>query len=410
MNLRKDAEQIYTAAIESALPERAVESALNKIELGDSITIIAVGKAACKMAAAAEKMLGGKIKQGLIVTKYGHSADYSGALNIIEAGHPVPDENSVKGADAAVGLVCGLTNQDTVLFLLSGGGSALFEKPLIPFEMVQDITKQLLACSADIVEINTIRKRLSGVKGGRFSLLCSPARVVSIILSDVIGYKPDMIASGPTVQDTSCCESALTIAEKYSLKLTDEVKKLLHIETPRQLKNCEMHIIGSVRQLCERAKKECEALGYKSEILTDSLSCSARSAGEFLAAIARYHRVGSERRAYILGGETVVNVKGCGLGGRNQELALAAAQGIAGIDNAAIFSVGSDGTDGPTDAAGGYVDGATKEILLSKGIRISDVLENNDSYNALKECGGLIFTGPTGTNVNDLTVLLIGSK
>ena len=303
--------------------------------------------------------------------------------------------------------VSGLSEKDTVLFLLSGGGSALFEKPLIPEEDLNLLTKELLACGADIVEINTVRKRFSAVKGGRFAQLCQPASVFTIVLSDVLGDRLDMIASGPAYPDSSTSADAQRIATKYNLTLTDHMRQLLMEETPKELGNVQTHITGSVRQLCIAAEAVCRELGYETTILTDRLCCTARDAGVFLSNIARYHGDSGRKLAFLAGGETVVHLTGHGLGGRNQELALAAADGIAGM-NACVFSVGSDGTDGPTDAAGGYVDGSSRDCLKEKGIHISDVLMANDAYHALEKCGGLIKTGATGTNVNDISVLLIG--
>ena len=284
----------------------------------------------------------------------------------LEAGHPVPDENSFRGTEEAIRLVNQAGEEDMVLFLLSGGGSALFEKPLISGEELSDITNQLLSCGADIVEINTIRKRLSEIKGGKFAQLCEPARVYSIVLSDILGDPLDMIASGPAYPDSSTCEQAIGIAKKYQLRLSEEAWKLLEQETPKELGNVETNITGSVRNLCAAAAESCKSLGYRPYILTDQLSCEAREAGAFFAAIAKSHQDTEESLAFIAGGETVVHLTGKGKGGRNQELALAAAEGIAGLKNTAVFSVGSDGTDGPTDAAGGYCDQDTKTQLAEE--------------------------------------------
>lgn len=319
----------------------------------------------------------------------------------------MPDANSVTATQAAIDAVTGLTVDDTVLFLVSGGGSALFEKPLIPFKELESITEQLLGKGADIVEMNTIRKRLSAVKGGRFAKLCEPANVFSIVLSDIIGDPLDMIASGPAFPDRSTSEQALKVIEKYDLAVSEETKQLLRKELPKRLDNVETMITGSVSQLCEAACKQAETLGYKPFILTDSLTCTARDAGSFLAAIARYHSNSKESLAFIAGGETVVKLTGKGKGGRNQEIALAAAYGISGLKDTAVFSVGSDGTDGPTDAAGGYVDGESLHMLEEKKVDLFSYLNNNDAYNALRAIDGLVITGPTGTNVNDLSVVLI---
>ena len=227
------------------------------------------------------------------------------------------------------------------------------------------------------------------------------------MLSDIIGDPLDMIASGPAYPDSSTSKQAISIAKKYDLKLTDMQWDLLAQETPKTLQNVTTNITGSVRNLCNAAADSCRELGYKPVILTDMLICEAREAGSFLASIAKSNQNVSESVAYIAGGETVVHLTGTGKGGRNQELALAAADGLADCIDTAIFSVGSDGTDGPTDAAGGYADTKTKELLSKEGINIFEVLQNNDAYNALKITDGLIITGATGTNVNDVAVLLI---
>ena len=256
------------------------------------------------------------------------------------------------------------------------------------------------------MEINTIRKRLSRVKGGRFAQLCAPAKVFSIVLSDILGDPLDMIASGPAYPDSTTCDQAIAIAKKYDLKLSDRAWELLAQETPKELTNVTTRITGSVRELCAAAAKKCGEMGYEPILLTDLLCCEARHAGSFLASIAGTHRNPDKPMAFLAGGETVVRLTGKGKGGRNQELALAAAPGIESL-NAAVFSVGSDGTDGPTDAAGGYVDGETMAALREQGVDVFAVLQNNDAYHALEKSGGLIITGPTGTNVNDVAVLLI---
>ena len=408
MSLRKDADKIIEAALAAAMPDAAVCAALKAVSFAEGkLVLIAAGKAGWQMAKAAYDQLGDRVDKGVVVTKYDHSKGSIGNFEIYEAGHPVPDQNSFTATQAALDAVSGLGEKDTVLFLLSGGGSALFEKPLIPEADLNRLTKELLACGADIVEMNTVRKRFSAVKGGRFALACQPAKVITIVLSDVLGDRLDMIASGPAYPDTTTAADAERIVRKYNLTLTSQMEQLLKVETPKELANVETHITGSVRQLCIAAEKTCAELGYETVILTDRLSCTARDAGVFLANMAGFNAGHGKKMAFLAGGETVVQLTGHGLGGRNQELALAAAPGISGL-NAAVFSLGSDGTDGPTDAAGGYVDGKTEERLKGQGIRVSDVLKENDAYHALQKCDGLIITGPTGTNVNDISVLLIG--
>ena len=403
--LRQDADAIIRAAIAAVLPDEAVRRALKGRHFPGRVLLVAAGKAAWQMARAAVEALG-PVDAGVVVTKYGHVQGQLPGVICYEAGHPVPDENSFRATQAALDLVAGAKETDTVLFLLSGGGSALFEKPLIPGGELQDITQQLLACGADIVEMNTIRKRLSAVKGGRFALACAPARVYSIVLSDILGDPLDMIASGPAVPDRSTCAQAQAIAETYGLRLSGAARACLQQETPKALDNVETHITGSVRELCAAAAAACGQLGYKPVLLTDHLDCEAREAGRFLADIARTHAGRGQKAAYLAGGETVVHLTGHGLGGRNQELALAAAPGLAGLP-AAVFSVGSDGTDGPTDAAGGYVDGDTAAALAARGLDAGAVLADNDAYHALQAVDGLIVTGPTGTNVNDVAVVLV---
>lgn len=406
--LKEDAEIIIKEAIRQVMPDAAVTRALKDREFGKGrIYLVSAGKAAWQMAKTAEEVLGNRIESGICITKYGHVRGELNHVRCFEAGHPVPDENSFLATEEALKLVESLQAEDTVLFLLSGGGSALFEKPLITGTELADITNRLLASGADIVEMNTIRKRLSGVKGGRFAQYCHPARVYNIILSDILGDPLDMIASGPACPDTATCAQAKAIAEKYGLKLSESAFVCLEKETPKKLDNVEIMVTGSVGNLCRAAAGACENLGYEAHILTDRLDCEAREAGRFLSAIARSHQGSSRSLAFIAGGETVVHLTGKGKGGRNQELALGAADGIAGLENTAVFSVGSDGTDGPTDAAGGYCDGRTKERLADIGVDIYRTLQENDSYEALKKAGGLLFTGATGTNVNDVAVLLI---
>jgi len=264
-----------------------------------------------------------------------------------------------------------------------------------------------LACGADIVEMNTVRKRLSAVKGGRFAKACAPAQVFCVVLSDILGDPLDMIASGPAYADSSTCQQAEAIAEKYNLKLSSRARELLAVETPKALDNVTAQVTGSVRELCAAAERLCRELGYTPVLLTDQLCCQAKEAGSFLASILKTHRGTGRNLAFLAGGETVVHLTGSGLGGRNQELALAAAEGIDGLEGAAVFSVGSDGTDGPTDAAGGYADYQTAQALRTQGLEIYKVLQNNDAYHALQKVDGLIFTGPTGTNVNDVAVALL---
>ena len=405
--LRMDAERIARSAIEAVKPDEAVRRALKNTVLPGRVYLVAVGKAAWQMAAAAVHFLEQPLQGGIVITKYGHSMGVLPGIRIFEAGHPVPDENSYRATEAVLEMTADLTEEDTVLFLLSGGGSALFEKPLVKPELLQQITEILLRGGAEITEINTIRKRLSGVKGGRFAAHCAPAKIEAVILSDVLGDPVDVIASGPAAADSATTADAVRIARKYGVDENPEVAKLLTVETPKEVPNVRAQIIGSVRQLCAAAEKVARELGYECVFLSDCLSGEASDTGRELAEELRKYAGSGRKIALLAGGETVVHVKGTGLGGRNQELALAAAQVLEGIPGAALISVGSDGTDGPTDAAGGYADTDTVAQLREKGMDVQAYLDNNDAYHALDAVGNLIFTGPTGTNVNDLTVGLI---
>lgn len=413
-SLLQDARKILLDAVHASLPDEAVKKAIlgKQFSFSGKVIVIAIGKAAWNMAKAAADNIPHSIDCGIVLTKYDHSQGEIPGFSIWEAGHPLPDENTIKGTNAILKAVSNLTEQDTVFFLVSGGGSALFEKPAGNLTLADflDITDQMLKCGADIVEMNTVRKHLSAVKGGRFAELCAPASVYCIALSDILGDRPDSIASGPACADSSTSAEALSVVEKYHLRLTDAMRTQLASETPKILSNVTMEITGSVTQLCADAAKVADALGYMPLILTNMLDCEAKEAGKFLSSIAKtIQKDGLPLKppcAVICGGETIVHITGKGKGGRNQELALSAAEGISGMKGVVIAAIGSDGTDGPTDAAGGIVDGNTKAILAEKGISISSVLAENNSNYALAEADALLITGATGTNVNDLYLLL----
>jgi hydroxypyruvate reductase len=413
MTIRETAAFVAKSAVESVLPERAVKEALVE-PIEGSIVLIAIGKAAWRMANAAYDSVGPQITRGCVITKDGHSRGPIGALEIFEAAHPVLEQRNLDATRRALAMAEGLSEKDTVLFLVSGGGSALFELPIegVTLENIADMTSQLLACGADIVEINTLRKRISSVKGGRFAQVCAPARVRSVVLSDVLGDRLDSIASGPAYPDSSTCEDAVSIVRKYGLNLPSNILDRLSVETPKKLDNVVTQITGSVPVLCEAAKKSLTERGFAVTLLTTTLDCEAAAAGAFFAALARESVRGRQTRtapvAFIAGGETVVKLKGKGKGGRCQEMALAAALGLQGLNEVAFAAVGSDGTDGPTDAAGGVVDGATTQRIRSRGLDPHGMLDDNDAYHALEASGDLVITGPTGTNVNDLIMALIG--
>ena len=419
--LRRDADIIVKESIKHVLPDTIVTKTLDNIfsETGDDITnkniyLAAIGKAAWQMAYTACEVLKEKgidLKHGIIVTKYGHIKGKIENVECFEGAHPVSDENSYNASLKIIDMARALTKDDILIFLISGGGSALFEYPMISGMELQSITSALLKSGADINEINTVRKHLSLVKGGKFAEIVYPAKVYSCILSDVLGDKTDTIASGPTCPDTTTSIDALNIIKKYGIKISEEGTRAIMTETPKKLTNATNYVSGSVKEFSVAAKEVCERMGYKAEILDDSVTCIASDAGRKLAHKAKelFERYEETDTALIIGGETVVHVTGNGKGGRNSELALSGAEIIKDLP-IALFSVGSDGTDGPTDAAGGYTDGETYKKAAELNLSISDYLKDNDSYNFLKQVDGLIFTGPTGTNVNDVSVALIKAK
>lgn len=379
-----------------------------------NVILVAVGKAAWRMAHAAHCALEGQIAHGIIITKHGHLRGPIGSLELYEAGHPTPDTQSIAATARALTMTKGLTSADTVLFLLSGGGSSLFEAPLpgITLEDIVSVTQQLLENGANIMEINTIRKRFSAIKGGRFAEHCAPAQVRALILSDVLGNQMDSIASGPTCQDKTTKEEAIELIQRYQLRIRNEILEKIRLELPLKLNNAENSVSGSVSELCQSAAKTAIQLGYTPLVLTTSLDCEAQEAGKMIASVAREIRTSGlplpPPCALIFGGETVVHLKGNGKGGRNQEIALSAALGISGLKHTVVLAIGSDGTDGPTDAAGGLVDGTTAHRLQNIGINIDKEINSNNAYPTLDACSDLIRTGPTGTNVNDLLLLICG--
>ena len=401
-----DALKICTGAIEACLPEQSVKNVLEKIHIHGDIYLVAVGKAAFAMAEAASGML--RIRKGIVLSKYGHIKGTLPHIDTYEAGHPVLDDNGIKATQAIMEMCSDLKESDNVLFLLSGGASALFEDPLIPLDQLQDLNDQMLRKGLDINEINTIRKRLSKVKGGRFYQICQPARVYSLILSDVLQDRLDSIGSGPTVQDHSTKEEALAIIDKYGLEVNEHTREIIEHGENITIDEKDTYVIGSVKLLAQNAMKIAEELGYETVLLIDQIDLEARDAGDYLYEEIKKYR-GQGKTALIMAGETVVHVKGHGLGGRNQELVLSQVENIKGMKDVLIMSLGSDGTDGPTDAAGAYADGHTYDRLIEAGVDYEAVLADNDAYHALEKINALIKTGPTGTNVNDITIALIGS-
>ncbi|MBR5754817.1 MAG: DUF4147 domain-containing protein, partial [Erysipelotrichaceae bacterium] len=284
---------------------------------------------------------------------------------------------------------------------------SLFEDPIVSLEKLQDLNEQMLKKGLNIEQMNTIRKKLSRVKGGRFADICAPAKVYSIILSDVLGDKIDVIGSGPTVKDSSTVKQALELMERYDLDVDEDTINRIKEAHEGKAENAVNQIVGSVSLLCRQACEEAEKLGYRSLMINDHFDLDYEDARNYIYDLIERYRHAEEKLALILGGEIVVNVKGQGLGGRCQQLAFSQVRHLSGMDNVLFMCVGSDGTDGPTDAAGAYVDGETCGRLLEKGIDPEKILEDNDTYHAFEKIGSLIKTGPTGTNVNDLMLILI---
>ncbi|APT75613.1 glycerate kinase [Marinitoga sp. 1137] len=412
----KELREIISHTINSVLPENAVKKHISKfseIQNNNKIFLLSIGKAAWRMANAAKEILKDKIKAGIVITKYKHSLGKIDSLEIFEAGHPIPDENSLNATKIAIERIKKLPDDYIILFLISGGGSALFEMPEdnITLHDIQNITDQLLKSGAEINEINMIRKRLSRVKGGKFANLIYPKNIYALVLSDVLGDNLESIASGPAYPDKYTYNDVLNVIKKYELNINDKILSLLKKETPKNIQNAKHIIIGSVRLACEEAIKKAKELGYNTLLLTSILNAEAKEAGKIFAGIAKeIITTGNPLKppaAIIAGGETIVYVKGTGYGGRNQELSYSFAIDIEGFENVYFSSFGTDGTDGPTDAAGGIVNGKTITKIRKKGLDPEIYLENNDTYNGLSEGEALLKTGPTGTNVNDIMILLV---
>ena len=391
----------------------------------ENVFVTGAGKATAPMAAAIEDILGDNITRGIINVKYGHTAKLN-RIKLIEAGHPVPDENGEKGAGEILNLVEGAGKNDLVLCLISGGGSALLVLPAegITLKDKQDTIKILLSCGATIHEINTIRKHTSEIKGGRLARAAYPAGMISLILSDVVGDDLDVIASGPSVPDPSTFEESMEIFKKY--KITKNIPKTVvsHVrkgvsgkvpETPKEadraFKNTYNLIIASNIEAINAARQESEKMGYKTLVLSSMIEGETRDVAKVHAAIAKEILKTDNPilppACILSGGETTVNITGSGLGGRNQEFVLAAAIDIAERKNIVVLSGGTDGGDGPTDAAGAIADNNTFKRAESMGLNPLNFLLNNDSYHFFKQLDDLLITGPTNTNVMDLRIILV---
>ena len=424
--LRRQALSIFRAALEAADPGDAIVRRLRRINPSRfrNIYVVGAGKAGASMAAAAERVLGRHITAGLLNVKDGSGVKLR-RIELVECGHPVPDPRGVEGAKRIAQIAEAAGRQDLVLCLVSGGASALlpFPAPPITLEEKQAATQMLLACGADIHEFNTVRKHMSRIKGGQLAQLAAPARVEALLLSDVIGDDPGVIGSGPAAPDASTFADALRILDKYGIRarVPASLRQRLEegargelAETPKpadplfaRVRNT---VIGSNRLALAAAARRARELGFRTVVLASEIQGETREVARMHAAIAReVARSGQPVRppaCLITGGETTVTLKGGGLGGRNQEFVLAAAIDIAGLANTVAFSAGTDGTDGPTDAAGAFADGAT----LGRKPDARAYLDDNNSYRFFEALDDLVKTGPTHTNVMDVRLILVGSQ
>ena len=435
---RKDALAIFESGVKAVDPARAVKNHVrlegNCLAVGkkaidlsrfDRISVVGAGKASVSMAQAVEEILGGRLNSGLVNTKYGYSVPLK-RVQVIEAGHPVPDEAGFCGSQKIAQFLEKTDKKDLVFFLISGGGSALLPYPVegITLEDKQMMTRILLEVGASIHEINTLRKHLSQVKGGRLARLAHPSTLVSLILSDVIGDDLDSIASGPTVPDHTTFDDCLDILEKYRIlnRIPPAVAEIIYKgargeieETPKPgdpvFERTQNLIIGSNIMAVEAAAKKAEELGYNTLILSTFIEGETRDVAKVHAGIAKEILSSGNpinRPACVLsGGETTVTIRGKGKGGRNQEFCLAASIDIDGRDGVVLLSAGTDGTDGPTDAAGAIADGTTVSRAKKLGLNPGRYLRENDSYHFFEALDDLIITGPTYTNVMDLRIMLV---
>jgi glycerate-2-kinase len=437
--LRDDARVCFDAALKAADPKVSIRKAVRvegpRLRVGEwtcdrdafsRILVVGAGKASAQMASAVEEILGDRIEGGLINTKYGHEAPLA-RIEVNACGHPVPDEAGIAGTERIVRLLDGADERTLVLCLLSGGGSALMPAPAegIAFAEKQETTRLLLACGATINELNAIRKHLSKVKGGQLARIAYPATTVSLILSDVIGDPLDVIASGPTSADESDFGLCLEILRKYGIedRVPEGVLRRLREgaagrveETPkpgdRALSRCRNWIVGSNRLAVAAARDRASELGYRALVLSTRVQGEAREVARVFAAIGKEVGASGEPvsapACVICGGETTVTLRGKGRGGRNQEIALSAAMEIDGWPGLVVFSGGTDGNDGPTDAAGAVADGETVARAREMGLSAGEYLRENDSYSFFERLGDLVKTGPTGTNVMDVALIMVG--
>jgi glycerate-2-kinase len=397
---------------------------LNKFK---NIIVIGGGKASGPMTQALEKLLGDRITHGIVNTLTETSVNYpTKKVHLNEAGHPIPTENGMSGARKMLELAENSCKDDLIICLISGGGSAMMALPKegITLNDKRIVTQLLLRSGATINELNAVRKHLSDFKGGWLAKRAQPATLISLILSDVVGDPLDTISSGPTAPDQTTYQDVVDIFDKYKLseKIPGSIKKILEMgldgkipETPKSddsvFDNVHNIVLGNNRLACLAAKKKLTELGFNTLLLTSHMEGEAKDIGIFLGAIAKEifssNNPISRPAAVIVGGETTVTVKGKGLGGRNQEIVLSAASKIAKMEGVAIASIGTDGIDGPTDAAGAIVDGKSILRAQKSGLNNKKMLNDNDSYNFFSKIGDLIITGPTGSNVNDIAVVCV---
>jgi hydroxypyruvate reductase len=408
---------IFDAAVAAADPERTIRDHLPAKPRGRTI-VIGAGKGSAQMAAAFEKVWDGPI-EGLVVTRYGYGAKCE-RIEIIEAAHPVPDAAGLEASRRLLEKVQGLTSDDLVVALISGGGSALLPSPAAGLTLADEIAvnEALLASGAPIAAMNTIRKHVSTIKGGRLAAAAWPAKVVSLVVSDIPGDNPALVASGPTVPDTGSREDALASIAAYGMKLPDAVME--HINSAEadapspgdeRFAGNEVHLIASAGVSLEAAAAEARRQGIEAVILSDSIEGEAREVGGVHAAIAR--EVATRNRPFskpvliLSGGETTVTLRAKGKGGRNSEFLLAFAIGISGADNIHALAADTDGIDGSEDNAGAFADGSTVARMRSAAVDAKAMLAGNNAWTAFNAVGDLFVPGPTGTNVNDLRAILI---
>ena len=439
--LREDARAIFDSAVHAVNAEQCVQAFVSRagdvltvdevdydLSTFDRVYVVGAGKASPRMAKPLVSILGDRLTGGAINTKYEHAEDLDG-VEVVECGHPVPDDAGVTGTNRILEILSGADEKCLVLCLLSGGGSAILPAPVDGCTLAdkQETTRLLLECGANIVELNAVRKHLSKVKGGGLARAAFPATVVALMLSDVIGDPMDVIASGPTVPDSSTFKTCSEIFEKHEIfeQLPASVKQRMQAglsgevaDTPKPgdaaLARVQNVVVGSNGLAVEAATQRAKSLGYNTLKLTTRLEGEAKEIAHVHTAIAKEIISNGEPvqppACVVAGGETTVTVRGTGKGGRNQEMALAAALQLRGWESAVFFSGGTDGTDGPTDAAGAVADGDTIARAEEAGLSAIAYLKDNDAYHFFKPLGDLVMTGPTGTNVADVAIMLVGSN